>query len=92
MSVFPHTHIPSLHHFLTPLSTFPHIFTLSSHPHTPSHPQVHVEFNSDSDRIILEGPPAEVQQAKESFESFTEDLVHTLCVYAMQWNLTNPSL
>ena len=40
--------------------------------------QVHVEFNSDSDKIVLEGPPAEVQQAKESFESFTEDLVHTI--------------
>ena len=34
-----------------------------------------MEFNSDSDKIVLEGPPNEVQQAKESFESFTEDLV-----------------
>ena len=34
-----------------------------------------MEFNSDSDKIVLEGPPTEVQQAKESFESFTEDLV-----------------
>ena len=40
--------------------------------------QVHVEFNSDSDKIVLEGPPTEVKQAKESFESFTEDLVCTL--------------
>ena len=37
-----------------------------------------MEFNSDSDKIVLEGPPTEVQQAKESFESFTEDLVHQL--------------
>ena len=35
-----------------------------------------MEFNSDSDKIVLEGPPAEVQQAKESFQSFTEDLVY----------------
>jgi predicted PilT family ATPase len=41
-------------------------------------PKVHVEFNSDSDKIVLEGPPTEVQQAKESFESFTEDLMATM--------------
>ncbi len=39
------------------------------------HTQVHVEFNSDLEKIILEGPPSEVQVAKESFETFTEDLV-----------------
>ena len=37
--------------------------------------QVHVEFNSGLDKIILEGPPEQVQLAKESFETFTEDLV-----------------
>jgi predicted PilT family ATPase len=41
-------------------------------------PKVHVEFNSDSDKIVLEGPPTEVKQAKESFESFTEDLMATM--------------
>lgn len=41
-------------------------------------PKVHVEFNSDLDKIILEGPPEQVQQAKEAFETFTEDLV---CVW-----------
>ena len=39
-------------------------------------PKVHVEFNSDLDKIILEGPPEQVQQAKEAFETFTDDLVH----------------
>ena len=38
-------------------------------------PKVHVEFNSDLDKIILEGPPDQVTQAKEAFETFTEDLV-----------------
>ena len=38
-------------------------------------PRVHVEFNSDSNKIILEGPPEQVQQAKEAFDTFTEDLV-----------------
>ena len=27
------------------------------------------------DKILIEGPPDEVQLAKESFETFTEDLV-----------------
>ena len=38
-------------------------------------PRVHVEFNSDLNKIILEGPPGEVTQAKEAFVTFTEDLV-----------------
>ncbi len=38
-------------------------------------PKVHVEFNSGLDKIILEGPPDQVQQAKEAFETFTDDLV-----------------
>ncbi len=38
-------------------------------------PKVHVEFNSDSHKIVLEGPPDQVQQAKEAFVTFTEDLV-----------------
>ena len=38
-------------------------------------PKVHVEFNSDLDKIILEGPPDQVQQAKEAFDTFTDDLV-----------------
>ena len=42
-------------------------------------PKVHVEFNSGTDRIILEGPPDQVQSAKEAFETFTEDLV-CVCV------------
>ena len=45
-------------------------------------PKVHVEFNSDLDKIILEGPPDQVQQAKEAFDTFTDDLVsvYGVCV------------
>ena len=49
-----------------------------------------MEFNSDSDKIVLEGPPAEVQQAKESFESFTEDLVTLLLQSSSMYTI--PSL
>ena len=38
-------------------------------------PRVHVEFNFDLNKIILEGPPGEVSQAAEAFMTFTEDLV-----------------
>ena len=38
-------------------------------------PKVHVEFRSDSDKIVLEGLPEQVQQAKEAFDTFTGDLV-----------------
>ena len=30
-------------------------------------PKVHVEFNSETDKIVLEGPPEQVHQAKGSF-------------------------
>jgi len=42
-------------------------------------PKVHVEFSSDSDKIVLEGPPDQVQQAKEAFDTFTSDLVKGCC-------------
>jgi len=38
-------------------------------------PKVHVEFNDEEEVVSLEGPPAEVAQAKEAFETFTRDLV-----------------
>ena len=38
-------------------------------------PKVHVEFNSSTHKIVLEGPPDQVQQAKDAFDTFTEDLV-----------------
>jgi len=38
-------------------------------------PKVHVEFNDEEEVVSLEGPPAEVTQAKEAFEMFTRDLV-----------------
>ncbi len=41
-------------------------------------PKVHVEF-TDGDTIVLEGPPDQVQQAKDAFDTFTEDLV-CMCV------------
>lgn len=47
-------------------------------------PKVHVEFNSDRNKIILEGPPDQVQQAKEAFETFTDDLVSS-CVSTLEF-------
>ena len=38
-------------------------------------PHVQVTFMRGEDKILIEGPPEEVQLAKESFETFTEDLV-----------------
>lgn len=38
-------------------------------------PKVHVEFSDEEEVVSLEGPPAEVAQAKEAFEMFTRDLV-----------------
>lgn len=41
-------------------------------------PKVHVEFNSSTHKIVLEGPPDQVHQAKEAFVTFTEDLMATM--------------
>ena len=38
-------------------------------------PKLHLEFNADKDAIFLEGPLAEVLQAKGKLEDFTKDLV-----------------
>lgn len=63
-------------------------------------PKVHVEFNDEEEVVSLEGPPAEVAQAKEAFETFTRDLVsfqkrtirvrmylYHLCNRWLQWTL-----
>lgn len=44
-------------------------------------PKVHVEFNSSTHKIVLEGPPDQVQQAKDAFDTFTDppDLVAIAC-------------
>ena len=38
-------------------------------------PHVMVTFPKDTDKIVIEGPPDEVQCARESFERFTTKLV-----------------
>lgn len=38
-------------------------------------PKLHLEFNVEKDAIFLEGPQAEVQQARSKLEDFTKDLV-----------------
>jgi len=37
-------------------------------------PKVHVEFSSAKDSITLEGPPQEVDRAREALETFTKEL------------------
>lgn len=40
--------------------------------------QVHIEFLEDKDKIIIEGPPAEVQAAENLLSSSLKDLVSSL--------------
>ena len=42
---------------------------------TESLSKLHLEFNADKDAIFLEGPQAEVLQARKKLEDFTNDLV-----------------
>ena len=37
--------------------------------------KVHVEFSDEKDSVSLEGPPQEVEKAKESLETFIHELV-----------------
>lgn len=37
-------------------------------------PKVHVEFSDEKDTITLEGPPQEVERAREALETFTREL------------------
>ena len=48
-------------------------------------PKVHVEFSDEEEVVSLEGPPAEVAQAKEAFEMFTRDLVSCEPCYNKLW-------
>ena len=48
-------------------------------------PKVHVEFSDEEEVVSLEGPPAEVAQAKEAFEMFTRDLVSCEPCYNKMW-------
>lgn len=41
-------------------------------------PQVHIEFTEGEDKIKVEGPPEEVEQAVKSLENYVRDLV---CIY-----------
>ena len=65
-------------------------------------PKLHLEFNADKDAIFLEGPQAEVLQAKSKLEDFTKDLVRgrgrdgsltqSLCTTAHNGGLSGPDL
>ena len=37
-------------------------------------PKTHIEFTADQDRIIVEGPPEEVDQAVKALQDITRDL------------------
>ena len=37
--------------------------------------QLHIEFSDDKDKITLEGPPQQVDQAREDLETFARELV-----------------
>ena len=44
--------------------------------------QVHIEFTDGEDKITVEGPPEEVEEAKASLEELTKELVGVLlCVF-----------
>lgn len=40
--------------------------------------QVHVEFNSEKDMIVVEGPPEEVEKARDQLEKFSQQLIETM--------------
>lgn len=37
--------------------------------------QLHIEFVDDKDKISLEGPPQQVEKAREALETFARELV-----------------
>ena len=41
--------------------------------------QVHIEFTEGEDKILVEGPPEEVDQAVKALQEFVQDLV-SICV------------
>lgn len=41
-------------------------------------PNVHIEFQEDKDKITLEGPPADVEQAKGNLEIIVTELIKTM--------------
>ena len=43
-----------------------------------AHTQVHIEFTDGEDKITVEGPPEEVEEAKTSLEELTKELVRIL--------------
>jgi len=40
---------------------------------------VHIEFSADSNKIVISGPPTEVQAAENLLESSLKELVCFLC-------------
>ncbi|XP_031553878.1 vigilin-like [Actinia tenebrosa] len=41
-------------------------------------PKVHVEFSSEKDSIVLDGPPEEVERAREALETFIRELIASM--------------
>ncbi len=42
---------------------------------TGEYPKVHIEFHDGQDKIELEGPPDDVEQAQKALDGITKDLV-----------------
>lgn len=47
-------------------------------------PNVHIEFREGKDEITLEGPPADVEQAKGNLELIVQDLIKTMAFAEIQ--------
>ena len=47
--------------------------------------QVHIEFTDGEDKITVEGPPEEVEEAKTSLEELTKELVRIIILPSALW-------
>jgi len=46
---------------------------------------VHIEFTDGEDKITVEGPPEEVEEAKTSLEELTKELVRIITLPSALW-------
>lgn len=49
--------------------------------------QVHIEFTEGEDKIQVEGPPEEVDQAVKALEDFVKDLVSIILTCSMKFSM-----
>ena len=56
-------------------------------------PKLHLEFKEENNLVVLEGPQAEVLEARKKVESFAQDLVsvYVLCVRTYMCGFTKHS-